>query len=66
MERVAVVFSDKDNVPMERFVFKVNVNLSYGSNVEGADLEFSLRSFLVKLPVSEPISKVLPQGKRET
>ncbi|GER51231.1 neutral invertase [Striga asiatica] len=32
-------------VPVERFVFKLDVNQSYSSMVEQADLEFSLRSF---------------------
>jgi mitotic spindle assembly checkpoint protein MAD2B len=36
---------------------------SYGSKVEEGDLEFSLRSFLVKLSVSEGLTKVLPRGK---
>ena len=48
---------------MERFVFKLAVNMSYGSKVEEADLEFSLRSFLIKLSVSESLTKVLPHGK---
>lgn len=63
VERVVVIFFDNENVPIERFVFKVNLNLSYGSKVEEANLEFALRSFLIKLPVSESITKVLPRGK---
>lgn len=63
MDRVAVIFFDDGDVPIERFVFKLNVNQSYNSKVEEADLEFSLRSFLVKLPVSEPLTKVLPRSK---
>ncbi|CAI9106400.1 OLC1v1005552C7 [Oldenlandia corymbosa var. corymbosa] len=54
----------KKNEPMERFVFKVNLNLSYGSKVEEANLEFALRSFLIKLPVSESLTKTLPKGCR--
>lgn len=63
MERVAVIFFDNNNVPIERFVFKVNLNLSYSSKVEETDFQFALRSFLIKLPVSEPLTKVLPRGK---
>ena len=63
MERVAVIFFNTDGIPVERFVFKLAVNLSYGSKVEEADLEFSLRSFLIKLSVSESLTKVLPHGK---
>ncbi|XP_073053520.1 DNA polymerase zeta processivity subunit [Primulina eburnea] len=64
VERVAVIFYGSDDVPIERFVFKLKVNLSYGTMVEQADLEFSLRSFLIKLPVSEPLTKVLPRNCR--
>ncbi|XP_073146273.1 DNA polymerase zeta processivity subunit [Henckelia pumila] len=64
VERVAVIFYDSDDIPIERFVFKLKVNLSHGTTVEQADLEFSLRSFLIKLPVSEPLTKVLPRNCR--
>ncbi|KAJ6297887.1 hypothetical protein OIU76_019074 [Salix suchowensis] len=37
---------------------------SYGSKVEEGDLEFSLRSFLVKLSVAEGLTKVLPRDCR--
>ena len=63
VERAAVIFFNTDSIPVERFVFKLAVNLSYGSKVEEADLEFSLRSFLIKLSVSESLTKVLPCGK---
>ena len=63
MERVAVIFFDTENIPLERFIFKLSVNQSCGSNVEEANLEFSLRSFFIKLPVAEPLTKVLPRGK---
>lgn len=58
-----MIFFDDVDVPIERFVFKLNVNQSYNTMVEQADLEFSLRSFLIKLPVSEPLTKFLPQSK---
>ncbi|KAM1717388.1 hypothetical protein ACFX11_025227 [Malus domestica] len=61
VERVAVIFFDGDNIPVERFMFKLSVNQSHGSRVEEADLEFSLRSFFIKLPVAEPLTKALPQ-----
>lgn len=63
MERVAVIFFNVDNIPIERFIFKLAVNQSYDSKVEEAALEFSLRSFLIKLPVSETLTKALPRGK---
>ncbi|KAL6553327.1 DNA polymerase zeta processivity subunit [Orobanche gracilis] len=61
VERVAVIFFDDGDVPIEKFVFKLNVNQSYPSTVEQVDLEFSLRSFLIKLPVSEALTKTLPR-----
>lgn len=63
VERVAVIFYKADDVPLEKFVFKLAVNQSSGSNVDDVDLELSLRSFLIKLSVSESITKDLPQGK---
>ncbi|KAF8380082.1 hypothetical protein HHK36_027552 [Tetracentron sinense] len=64
VERVAVIFFNNEDIPAERFIFKLRVNQSYGSKVEEADLEFSLRSFLIKLSVSEPLTKVLPRDYR--
>ena len=63
VERAAVIFFNTDGILVERFVFKLAVNLSYGSKVEEADLEFSLRSFLIKLSVSDSLTKVLPRSK---
>lgn len=62
VERVVVIFYDKDQVPIERFVFKINVNQTYRSDVDQNELEFALRAFLVKLTVAEPITKMLPPG----
>ncbi|GMN47127.1 hypothetical protein TIFTF001_016318 [Ficus carica] len=59
VERVAVIFFNTDNIQVERFMFKLAVNQAYGSKVEEADLEFSLRSFLLKLSVSEPLTRAL-------
>ncbi|GAB4854761.1 DNA polymerase zeta processivity subunit [Ancistrocladus abbreviatus] len=64
VERVAVIFFNSDGIPLERFIFKIQVNQSYGSQVEEAQLEFSLRSFLVKLSVSQTLTKVLPSDCR--
>ncbi|KAL5975710.1 hypothetical protein ACLOJK_020036 [Asimina triloba] len=62
VERVTVIFYNKDRIPAERFVFKLALNELYGSKVEEQDLEFALRSFLVKLSAAEPDTKTLPQG----
>jgi len=65
VERVAVIFFNADNIPLEKFVFKLAMNQAYGSEVEEVDLEISLRSFLIKLSNSDSLSKVLPPGKCE-
>ncbi|XP_076901688.1 DNA polymerase zeta processivity subunit-like [Bidens hawaiensis] len=65
IERVAVIFFNNDKVPIEKFVFKVNVNQSHGAMMEeDADLESSLRSFLIKLSQSESLSKTSSQDSR--
>ncbi|CAN8312322.1 unnamed protein product [Cochlearia groenlandica] len=62
VERVAVIFSTKDNVPVERFIFKLAINQSCAAFVEDGQLEFALRAFLVKLSVSKSLIKPLPQN----
>lgn len=64
VERFVVVFFNKENIPLERFVFKLTVNQAYDSEVEQTDLEFSLKSFFTKLSVSESLTKVLPRDCR--
>lgn len=63
VERVAVIFFSKDNVPVERFIFKLTINPSSAASVEEGQLEFALRSFLIKLSVSKSLVKSLPHGK---
>ncbi|KAF0900004.1 hypothetical protein E2562_026246 [Oryza meyeriana var. granulata] len=66
VERVLVIFYDKAHVPVEKFVFKLAVNQSYGSKIEEANLEFALRAFLIKLTVAEPLTRSLPSdGEKE-
>ncbi|XP_020598776.1 DNA polymerase zeta processivity subunit isoform X2 [Phalaenopsis equestris] len=62
IERVAVIFYDKDHIPVERFVFKLVISQPYSSTVEENDLQFALRAFLLKLTVSKPLTKSLPPG----
>ncbi|XP_058752012.1 DNA polymerase zeta processivity subunit-like isoform X1 [Vicia villosa] len=64
VERVAVIFFNADDIPLEKFVFKLAMNLSYGSSVEEVDLQFSLRSFMSKLSISESLTKKLPHDCR--
>ncbi|KAK9156316.1 hypothetical protein Sjap_003796 [Stephania japonica] len=64
VETVAVVFFNKDNIPIEKFVFNLKVNQLSGLRVDEIDLMFSLRSFLMKLSVSESLTKGLPPGCR--
>ncbi|KAL8226420.1 hypothetical protein R6Q57_016252 [Mikania cordata] len=64
IERVAVIFfKNDDKIPMEKFVLKINVNQSTNME-EDADLEASLRSFLIKLSQSESVSKTSSQDCR--
>jgi hypothetical protein len=65
VERVVVIFYDKDHIPIEKFVFKLAVSQTYGSNLEQSSLEFALRAFLIKLTVAEPLTKPLPSGSRQ-
>jgi hypothetical protein len=62
VERVIVIFYNKDHIPIEKFVFKLAVSQSYGSNIEQSSLEFALRAFLIKLTVAETLTKPLPSG----
>lgn len=62
VERVAVIFFSEDNVPVERFIFKLTINPSCAALVEEGQLEFALRSFLIKLSVSKSLVKPLPQS----
>ncbi|KAL2937784.1 DNA polymerase zeta processivity subunit [Bienertia sinuspersici] len=55
VDRVAVIFFDTENIPLERYNFKLQLNQSYGSLLEEADFEFSLRSFLIKLLCPRPL-----------
>lgn len=64
VDRVAVIFFNNVNTPVERFIFKLQMNQSYGSKVEETDLEFSLRSFLIKLSVSNTLTKPLSRDCR--
>ncbi|KAJ3689014.1 hypothetical protein LUZ61_018178 [Rhynchospora tenuis] len=62
VERVVVIFYGQDQVPLEKFVFKLTIDQSYQSSVSEAELEFALRAFLVKLNAAGPIAKPLPSG----
>lgn len=64
MERVAVIFFSTENIPVEKFSFKLVLNQSYDRMVKDSDLEFSLRSFLIKISISKPLTKVLPHNSR--
>ncbi|CAN0878134.1 DNA polymerase zeta processivity subunit [Linum grandiflorum] len=46
------------------FIEKLRMNVSSGTKVEEADLEFALRALLIKLPVSESLTKPLPPDCR--
>ncbi|KAL7594770.1 hypothetical protein Lser_V15G29622 [Lactuca serriola] len=64
VERIAVIFFKDDKIPVERFMFKINVNQSC---YDGEMMDMEMRLFLVKLSLSEPFSKnaaVLSQSKK--
>ncbi|KAM7251914.1 hypothetical protein ACFE04_023797 [Oxalis oulophora] len=65
VDKVAVIFfNTHNNIPLEQFIFTLRVNHSFDSKVEQPHLEFSLRSFLVKLSVSHPRAQPLPRDCR--
>ncbi|KAK4762511.1 hypothetical protein SAY86_008279 [Trapa natans] len=64
VERVAVIFFERANVSVEKFVFKLALNQSCDSKVENTDLEFALRSFLTKLAASESLTKAISRDCR--
>ncbi|EPS63047.1 hypothetical protein M569_11741, partial [Genlisea aurea] len=64
VDSVAVILFDNEGFTFERFVFKINLNPSYNSNLDQKSLEFSLRSFLIKLPLSQPLTKTLSHNCR--
>uniref|UniRef100_A0A7N0RJH4 HORMA domain-containing protein n=1 Tax=Kalanchoe fedtschenkoi TaxID=63787 RepID=A0A7N0RJH4_KALFE len=64
VERLAVSFFSPDDEAVERFVFKFALNLSLNHKSIESELEVSVKSFLVKLLVAEPITKPLPKGCR--
>ncbi|KAJ0765577.1 putative HORMA domain-containing protein [Helianthus annuus] len=65
IESVAVMFFDNRKIPIEKFVFKINVNRVQGEMMEeDAHLESSMRSFLIKLSQSEPLLKGSAQDLR--
>ncbi|KAL2642211.1 hypothetical protein R1flu_009798 [Riccia fluitans] len=60
VEKVAVVFMDKKRMAVERFIFKLNVNQNFASAMPVNDLEYALRTFLIKLSVSHSLFRPLP------
>ncbi|CAN6455152.1 unnamed protein product [Victoria cruziana] len=59
VERVVVIFYSKDHVAAEKFVFRFSFDQT--SNLgKATGLEFAMRSFLIKLSVAEPVTRVLP------
>ncbi|KAH9291827.1 hypothetical protein KI387_042983, partial [Taxus chinensis] len=60
VERVAIIFSDKNQIPVEKFVFRLIVNKSFKSDFLANDIEYALRAFLLKLSVFESKLQPLP------
>ncbi|KAG9439498.1 hypothetical protein H6P81_019663 [Aristolochia fimbriata] len=64
VERVTVIFFNNENIPIEKFVFKLSLNLSHRQEVEEPDFKFSLRSFLMKLSQAKSLTRALPTDCR--
>lgn len=65
VERVAVIFFNANDVPLEKFVLKLALDQYTGTKVEESDLKSSLRLFLIKLSVPQSLTNELPKGKCE-
>ncbi|KAL4587655.1 hypothetical protein LXL04_000527 [Taraxacum kok-saghyz] len=61
VERIAVIFFKDDRIPVERFIFKMNVNVNQRCEDGGENMMMDVRSFLMKLSLSEPLSAVVSQ-----
>lgn len=64
MEKIAVVFLDGNQVPVEKVIFKLCLKQVTG--LPTSQLEFALRGFLLKLSVSDSALLPLPPGTHFT
>ncbi|KAJ7548135.1 hypothetical protein O6H91_08G119700 [Diphasiastrum complanatum] len=60
VEKVAIVILDNARAPQERFIFKLQVDKLYSKDFPISELEYALRAFYLKIPVSEPLLRPLP------
>lgn len=60
VQKFAVAFFDRKQIAVEKFVFKLSVNQAFRAKVPVSDLEYALRGFLIKLPLSESLLTPLP------
>eukprot|EP00252_Welwitschia_mirabilis_P012330 TRINITY_DN2734_c0_g1_i2.p1 TRINITY_DN2734_c0_g1~~TRINITY_DN2734_c0_g1_i2.p1 ORF type:complete len:177 (-),score=25.83 TRINITY_DN2734_c0_g1_i2:244-774(-) len=61
VERVGVVFCEKNGAPLEKFIFKLKLNQLFKTDFSLDEIEYALRAFLVKLPFTEPIRNQVPE-----
>ena len=62
MEKIAVLFVDGNQIPLEKVIFKLSVKYVTGVGLSVSHLEFALRGFLLKLCVSDSALSPLPPG----
>ena len=63
VEKVALLVTDSNHIPVENFVFKVSLKQLSKAGVPAQHLEFALRGFLLKLSVCSPLlSPSIPSG----
>jgi len=55
VEKVALLVTDSNHIPVEKFVFKVSLKQLSKAGVPAQHLEFALRGFLLKLSVCSPL-----------
>ncbi|MCO5614394.1 hypothetical protein L7F22_068674 [Adiantum nelumboides] len=60
VEKLAVVIVDKNNTPLEKFTFQLQVQQESSQQLPITEIEYALRSFFLKLSVSQPFLEPLP------
>ncbi|KAG0581637.1 hypothetical protein KC19_4G267700, partial [Ceratodon purpureus] len=60
VEKIAVLFADGNQIPVEKFIFKLCLKQVTGAGLPTSHLEFALRGFLLKLCVNDSALSPLP------
>lgn len=62
MDKVTLVVVDINQVPAEKFVFRLGLKELSSAGVPAQHLEFALRGFLLKISLSDALLSPLPPG----